>query len=300
MAQNRVHKRHRDNSEITIWQKRAEEAGLSIRQIAKRIGCSYRYTVAYFSGFVNPHPARVKAICELFNIDFAQGTADFNATYEAWGKAHADTHVRYSNTYKPIDSVDPSYKPLKSMQRDVKEYLDGVRKSEAKPKPRRKVTVNFWRHKIAGKGMSCKDLSVMLGKPYSTTSAYFSGFCMPDNDVIVALCKEFNVDYDRAVEEFTKIHDAWGLSHPDYERSGVTYKIKPKQTAVQVIEEKAATTPVKECKSLDVMYCLKKIYSKVSCEEFMQAEQLKTSYTDFIRFVYGKVDLDTFNEIYIG
>lgn len=284
MGNNKGYQLRGTKESANFMQRRLSDYGISLKEMAKKINVSYRYTVSYFSGFVLPKEDTIKRICDILEMPYEAGVEKFNEIYREWGEVHKDTYYKFSNTYRP--------------------YKKGIYGEATKPvvnkvqKPsRRKRTAGFWNHKISGKGMSVKELSVLLGKPYSTTTAYLSGFVMPEDDVIKFFCKEFNVDYDRAYSEFAKVHEAWAIEHTDtYERSGCTFKIKQITPADKPIEQlKEVVKPsAKSTRSPGFMECLRLMYGKISREDFDQALTLSTSKQEMMRFAYDRVDYDTF------
>ena len=258
----------RNTDSLNFWQKRLLDHSMTLHSIADAIGVSYRYTVAYFTGFVHPKEPTIKSICDILEVPIDLGTLEFDKLFESWGNAHKDTYAKFGNTYRRINKSASNSKKSAS----------NSKKSHNK--------MNFWQHKISGQGMSTKELSIFLDKPYSTVKAYFSGFVMPSKDIIIALCKKFNVDYDRAYSEFEKIHSIWGETHADtYVVSGNCYKIKDTQSH----KLEVSATPKD-----DQAEYLRVIYGKLSYDDFMLMLTSGTNPTDVLRLSYGKVDSDTF------
>ena len=153
---------------------------------------------------------------------------------------------------------------------------------------------NFWVCKLGTREASYKDLAEMLGKPYSTVRAYFSGFVMPDDEVIKFFCKYYNVDRARGYAEFVKIHEAWGANHADgYYPSGCTYRQKPADYAEHK-SNKYSRTP----ETPDFISCLRLLYYQLSYEDFMAATKFSTSYEALLEFIFDKVDFKTYTQIH--
>lgn len=182
---NKIHVRIKHKA--TVWQQRVSDAGYSVKEFAKQLGYSYRYTVAYLSGFVFPNPDAIRKICTFLNVDIEQGTQDFKDVFYNWGVEHADTHKRFSNTYVPKDTKAKAVVNSKAIPKEIKPVVETPEDTSKKHSKRK---MGFWQHKISGKGMSIKELAEELGKPYPTVTAYLSGFVMPDKDIII----EFSQD----------------------------------------------------------------------------------------------------------
>lgn len=255
----------------TFFQKQLVASGYNLKDMAMIIGCSYRYAVAYFSGNVMPTASTIRIICDTLGVDYEKGVQEFIDAYDAWGEAHKDTHVKFSNTYKP--------KASKAKYANV-EYK------------RHKVRWSFWRTKISGYGVSVKDLAKFLNKSTAVINNYLSGHIMPDDDVIKFFCNKFNVNHDRAYAEFRKEFDRWTEEHAKTHEVVGNYHVLKDHKSVEkpnAIEQKGI--------SMDAMKCLQLVYGKLSYEDFQKVSQLHTSYMEFIEFLYGKVDFDTFRGI---
>ena len=249
----------RNTNSLNFWQKKLVEQNLTLHNMSDILNCSYRYTVSYFTGFIHPTEKIMKSICAALNVPIEIGIPAFDEIYAIWGNAHKDTYEPSGNTYKKINRL-----------------------SKSTVRPHNKI--NFWLHKISGQGISVKELAIFLDKPYSTVKAYFSGFVMPSDAIIITLCKKFNVDFDRAYQEFQKIHEFWGYSHRDsYVKSGNSYK--PLQ--------KSAPQPTPhsgEAKS----ECLKYLYGKLAYADFNQIIPTEISEKDVLRLSYNKVSYQDF------
>ena len=259
-----------------FWQQKLIDSGVSLKDMSELLRCSYRYTVAYFSGFVHPSVDQIETICDFLDVPFSEGLNQFDKIHEAWGESHKDTYVRVGNTYKHIKDV--KIKPLNS---------------------KRTFKLGFWNHKIAGSDWTYSMVAEKLGKAVSTVKAYFSGFILPDTDVIKNICIMFNVDYDRGYQEFIKAHEGWGEAHSDtYEKVGNSYRqITQPKTPTVVTTPKVVNTTKSEHKSPNILDCQEKLYGKLSYDDFMYIESLTTSHKDLLRFVFDKVDFDTFMDL---
>ena len=249
-----------------FWQQKLIDHGISLHEMADMLGCSYKYTVAYFSGFVHPNEKMITDICDCLEVPVELGMQKFAEVYDAWGVAHKDTYTKYSNTYRKIEKL-----------KDKVEH-----KIDARNKPIRKARTNFWHHKISGMCLSLHEISDYLGKPYETTKSYFIGEIMPTDDVIIALCKKFNVDFSRAYREFVKIHTF-------YEQKHNQVVAEPSKEVIKVIDNYIKTPSISDC--------LRRVYGELSYDDFMHATTLTTSYEDMLRFIYQKVDYTIFSSL---
>ena len=290
-----------------FWQQKLIDADVSLKDMAELIGCSYKYTVAYFTGFVHPTDETITTICDLLSVPVEFGKQKFDEIYEAWGKAHKSTYMKFSNTYKRIPSEA----------------------QKTKEKQTRVITMGFWHHKIAGSDMTVKELAITLGKPYPTTNAYFTGYILPDKETAKKICILFNVDFERGYQEFLKAHDKWGLVHADnYVKCGNTYKMKPKKVrkvrkvnkvkkqnnVAPVVEEipvDVVPTPVPETTVVPVieeffdkhynsrsktLRMQQLLYSILSYDDFLTVLSL-TSTDAVMRLAYDKVEFDVFKSL---
>ena len=276
MHRGRISKSVKENN---FWQQKLAQSGISMQELAQYIGCSYRYTVSYLTGFVCPADETIYKICALFDVEPEVGKQHFYEIHEQWGKDNAENYAKVGNTYKPKHKIRPGYK--------AKKYV-----------------ANFWHHKLAGAHISAKAMAEICGVAYPTIVDYLSGHAMPANNIIKIFCKTFNVDFDRAYSEFVKIHEAWGIAHKDkYVAVGNTYKpkvtVRTKPTPVEALEQKANKKTAVHYRALDVTYCMRQVYGELSYEDFIQAMQMCTSYTGFLEFIYGKAECDTFCKLLI-
>ena len=261
-----------------FWHQKLRESNVTLQEMSELIGCSYKYTVAYFTGFVHPTDNTIITICDLLNVPFDFGKKKFDEIYEAWGKAHK-SYVKVGNTYKKVSE-------------DAHKTID----------------VGFWRHKVDGSDITGKELATIIDKPYSTTNAYLSGFILPDKETVKKICIQFNVDFDRGYQEFLKAHDRWGIAHADtYVKQGNSYKAIPiskrdedtaTETPVTPVIKDIPVEPTPVIETIDVPtpipdYLVQLIYGKLSCDDFLKAKDL-TTLDELLEFVYGKVDYDTF------
>lgn len=246
-----------------FWQQKLVDHGISLHEMADMLGCSYKYTVAYFSGFVHPNEKTIIDICNHLDVPIEVGKLRFAEIYDVWGEEHKDAYVKYSNTYKKVGSVKGK----------AEQYL------AAHSKPIRKAKTNFWLHKISGVGMNLQGVAEFLNVPFTVAKQYFTGVTLPEDDIIKSLCKKFNVDFSRAYREFVKIYTS---KHP----TPSTAVAEPSKEVVRVIDNYLKTPNIQDC--------LKAVYGELSYDDFMKATTLTTSYEDMLRFIYQKVDYSIF------
>ena len=112
-----------------FWSKLRVEKGYKIREVAECIGKSEKQTGMYFSGQQLPNPATIALICDLFGVDFQQGTEEFVKANDAWKAENSRTVKISKKTRKsrkkelPADVVKVLYDVL-----DYAEFNDFFRK----------------------------------------------------------------------------------------------------------------------------------------------------------------------------
>ena len=151
------------------------------------------------------------------------------------------------------------------------------------------ITSNFWNDKRIEYGMTLQDVSDLLGIKRGSISGYFSGFCLPDEQVLSAFCELFNVDVDKGRSEFLSAYSIWGKEHPDYTECGRTYK---KITNVPADVEQPKVTP-----AIDKDIISELIYGKVEYEDFITILETANNGGDILRNLYGKVDYTSYLRI---
>lgn len=257
-----------------FWKNQLDAKNVTLHEMAELLSCSYKYTVAYFTGFVHPTDDTIADICSLLDVPVDLGKRKFDEIYDAWGKAHKDTYVKYSNTYKRISKYS----------------ADATDSTKT-------VLMNFWKHKISSNGISYYDLADKLNVPSVIICSYFNGSTMPDEQFIKDLCIMFDVDYDRGYQAFLKAHDSYRLTH----ESDVVKKTKEISTPADIVEDitiKEVITPAPiVTKELPTVSDLQmKLYGELSYEDFIKVISLTTA-DAVLEFVYGKVDFDVFNSL---
>lgn len=102
----------------------------------------------------------------------------------------------------------------------------------------------FWSKKRVENDITVVELANYLNRSRAITGAYLTGFAMPDNDVIKALCNFFDVDLFEGKKEFENAHKRYFAEHNRTLKARATKKVttqtKKKETPV-VTEEPVAT-----------------------------------------------------------
>lgn len=162
---------------------------------------------------------------------------------------------------------------------------------------------NFWNHTLIEKGSSHLKVADFLGAKRSTTSAYFSGFIMPNDDIIHKLCEHFDIDFDTGKSAFAEAFNAWGVAHADaYRKTGNTYCriVSPKSRKTKLDSkhtscDKKASANKSDKKFIITPYA-KSLYRKIPYNSFISLYDCK-SVDDVLRIIYNLVDYDVFVEI---
>ena len=101
-----------------FWSKERVKRDLTIKEVAAVIEKKEKATGAYFTGFLIPDKDTAEAICDLFDVSYSKGFAEFKKAHEEYCKAHG-TKVRYPDyiledtketieVEKDADKVSPS------------------------------------------------------------------------------------------------------------------------------------------------------------------------------------------------
>ena len=120
----------------TFWNKVKEESGLSLAEVAEGIGMKgkYRMVGKYFTGELMPNDAKITAICNLFDVDFAQGKTEFKKasdTYKAKKKGTSTTKpatevkgIEPKIANKPEPKVVPETTPIEVVKPEPAKKVD--------------------------------------------------------------------------------------------------------------------------------------------------------------------------------
>lgn len=84
-----------------FWSKKRVESGMTIKEVAEYLGESEKTVASYFSGFLMPHNASVKRICEMFDVDVSKGRLEFENAHTKYKAEHAPTLKYTARKKKP-------------------------------------------------------------------------------------------------------------------------------------------------------------------------------------------------------
>lgn len=151
---------------------------------------------------------------------------------------------------------------------------------------------NYWSKQRVEKGLKLREVAEMLGIREKLIAAYFSGFLMPKDDTIKALCDLFEVDYHTGRLEFQHAHRQWKAEHGNK----AVYKTEKKKKVFRQI------TSSNEPKINNAEDVLTSVYSVVSCGEFIDIYNAicgnKSAEVDIPAILYGKIkDYETYRKI---
>ena len=142
---------------------------------------------------------------------------------------------------------------------------------------------NFWSKLRVERNLTTKEIADYLGEGEKKTSAYFTGFLLPDDNTIRQLCDLFDVDFNTGNLEFQHAHRQYVAEH--------------KRTL-----KSSAKTTTKQNKAINTVDdVIESLYGNLSCKEFIDIYELVkgngSSDIDPRRIIYNKVDYDTYNRI---
>jgi len=147
-------------------------------------------------------------------------------------------------------------------------------------------------------GYTTADIADILNCGESTVSAYFSGFIKPSGNIISRLAINIlGIPTERAVKEFDKVFNQWGIDHPDYVRTGNSYVkrknnskcyIPPKEE--QPEEEQPEEVQPDENPPVDIS-SEQPSWAEVECGDNAEVEDLITgpTYGELMEYLYNKV-----------
>ena len=142
---------------------------------------------------------------------------------------------------------------------------------------------NFWSKLRVERNLTVKEVAEYLGENEKKTSAYFTGFILPNDNAIRQLCDLFDVDYGAGNLEFQHAHRQYVAEHKRTLKSSAKATGKKNKT-INTVDD-----------------VIESLYGNLSCKEFIAIYDLikgnESSDVDPRRIIYNKVDYDTYNRI---
>lgn len=146
----------------------------------------------------------------------------------------------------------------------------------------------FWNKLRVEKGLTTKEISELINEDDKKVSAYFTGFLLPNDQIIKELCELFDVDYNTGNLEFQHAHRQYRAEH------NCTLKYSSKS-------EKAHLGKKHKRQLNTVEDILESLYTVLSCSEFLGIYNALTGSADEsidpFAIIYNKVDYDTYKKI---
>lgn len=72
----------------TFWNRLRLAKGVTLTNMAQEIGIDQSWLSRCLTGSLIPSTPIAIKICDYFNVDYAEGAAEFNKAHEAWVQAH--------------------------------------------------------------------------------------------------------------------------------------------------------------------------------------------------------------------
>lgn len=157
----------------TFWNNKRKERKMKVRDIAFIFNITNQKAQRWFIGCTLPSEEQMKQICDIFEVPYDKGIAEFNKAHDAYLEAH---------------------------------YPKSEDSTRVLPKARK---VTFWNKKRMERGLKIYEVADMLGKDRRSIGMCFTGQVFPSEDIIEGLCKIFNVDIGVGRQEFIKANDEW-------------------------------------------------------------------------------------------
>lgn len=92
-----------------FWSKKRVEANRTLPEVAKTIGCSYSKIAKVFCGMTMPDDQMIKALCDMFDVDFIVGKGEFQKAYNEY-KIIRGRKMVCCGDRRPRNPDDPNYK----------------------------------------------------------------------------------------------------------------------------------------------------------------------------------------------
>lgn len=151
----------------------------------------------------------------------------------------------------------------------------------------------FWNKLRVENGYRIKDIAELLDLGEKTTAAYFTGYTLPNDDIVKKFCDLFCIDFMKGRGEFHKAYSEYNKTH---NRKCKVRKVSMNSVAedTKEVEPPKAETPKKVDFSDTV---LEMLYGKIPYVDFKILTGQLMSGADILECVYGKVDFETFANI---
>lgn len=108
----------------SFLKQKVKDAKISYKELSEIVNVPYSTLKAYFSGFALPNTDKITNICNLLDIDPAEGEAEFIRLNTAWGTTHPD-YEKYGNTYRRIaDKRGTKKKATSPVEHNADDYLE--------------------------------------------------------------------------------------------------------------------------------------------------------------------------------
>lgn len=88
-----------------FWSKTRVENNVTLKEVAVAIGQNEKIVASYFSGFLMPHDAQIKGICDLFDVPFSKGKLEFENAHSKY-KAEHGAKLKYSAKKKKPGEIN--------------------------------------------------------------------------------------------------------------------------------------------------------------------------------------------------
>lgn len=154
---------------------------------------------------------------------------------------------------------------------------------------------NFWNQKRIEVGLRLRDVAEATGIKHNTLGNYFTGYSMPNDDAIKAICDLFDVDEVRGKSEFTRMHNSWDAQHKRTLALSAR-KDKPKKNNEISVTNTAADKVDDTYKIAEINITLgNAIYGKVDYDTFLKVldAAYKSDKSTIGEALYGVLDYDT-------
>lgn len=77
-------RRKSKTSKHTFWSDKRVENDISLEELGETIGVSYTLLGKYLTGQCYPPTSVITALCDLFSVDYDEGTAEFKKAFKGW------------------------------------------------------------------------------------------------------------------------------------------------------------------------------------------------------------------------